>query len=133
MNTRRRPWSTIVGVVTCLAVAGVLAATAMGAFGAKNGAYAGRTSQGEAVSFTVKNDKVKHPKFTMQLGGCTVGPVTTTETAKIHNSGRFTVDMPGEDYFKGKFLSKKKVTGTAHLEPFSDCPGGTVSYTAHLQ
>ena len=106
----------------------ILKAGASGAFDARNGGYAGKTKQSLPVSFTVKNDKVKKPKFKIDLGGCTVTD-SSTATARISDRGKFKVDM-GSDYLKGKFVTRSKVKGSAHTEPYG-CPSGTVSYTAH--
>jgi hypothetical protein len=95
--------------------------------------YTGKTSQGRRVSFKVRGGRVVRPSFLVVHRGCGA-QVTFTGTDGISRRGRFSFGGSGGHYFKGKFVSRKKVRGRAAIK-VSDtaCRGGgvhAVSYTA---
>jgi hypothetical protein len=95
--------------------------------------YAGTTSQGHRVSFTVRKGSVRRPTFLVVHRGCGT-EVNFLGRSKIGRDRRFSFGGPPGHYFKGRFVSRKKVRGWAGIEVSdTSCPGRglhTVSYTA---
>ncbi len=100
-----------------------------GAVEPKSGAYSGKTSQGNDVSFTVQGNKVKNAEFTLQSGPCEGSFFFPGEIGKVNDKGKFSLSTSLAT-LRGKFVSKTKATGKATGE-FQSCPGGTmtVDYT----
>lgn len=128
-------------LISCAALAALLLALQPGAdlalagggVNPKGGSYKGPTAQGKQVSFSVGNDTVRTPKFTIRSGPCT-GTFTIFASDNVNNSGSFLIRGSGDTLFRGRFVSNTKVKGTATAE-FLGCPGGTktVAYTARRQ
>jgi hypothetical protein len=95
----------------------------------KGGSYSGKTGQDEQVSFNVKNGYVSNAEYTIRSSICS-GTFYIYDSDKVSKKGAFSITT-STNTLKGKFVTKKKVKGTAQAT-FSSCPGGTktVSFTA---
>ena len=125
-------------VVALVALALVYASAADAATSRK---YKGKTSQGNAIAFTIKGSSLKGLKFSITLTCSDGSTLTDTESgfqaSKIKN-GKFSDDQVGstdEVVIKGKRKSKgKKVTGTIKvtdkLSSTVTCGPTTVKFSA---
>jgi hypothetical protein len=146
------------GVVGLAAVAGLLApaANAASSVSPKGGFYKGLTDQGKAgakcpdakdpfgpgipcqVTFRLKKGVVKDATFGIAWPNCSTTFPLSPATGKVNSKGKFKV-TEGDSWLKGKFVTGKKVNGTASGQPvesaqFPGCDGTlTVSYTAKRQ
>jgi hypothetical protein len=125
-------------------LAAVLAAALLwvpAADAAKAHKYKGKTSQGKAITFTVKGKSLKSLKFVITLNCSDGSTLTDTESgfqATSIKSGKFSDDQVGttdEVILKGKLKSKgKRASGTLKVtDKFSstvNCGPTTVKFSA---
>jgi hypothetical protein len=116
--------------VAILAVAALLTLASLAlAATPRGGGYKGPTSQGKQVKFKVAGGRVVNPQFTIRSGPCT-GTFYMYTSDAVNGRGRFSLSS-GSTQFRGRFVTRRKATGTA-TATFQGCPGGTktVGYTA---
>ena len=102
-------------------------------FKPKAGNYEGKTAQGLAVSFKVRNGKIRKAEWSVSAGICTTTSFQSTSATKVSRKRKFSITS-GDNRLTGKFVNRRKVRGGATVD-FSDnylCPSviRTVKYTA---
>src|SRR3954454_23529007 len=125
-------------LATLLALAGSIVipgGTAAASVEPVDGPYEGKTEEGYAVSFDVRERAVFGLTFTVRWGFC--GPAAVHlngRSAEIDPDGRFLVDE-GQWNFHGTFVAPTEVEGTATFleHPLAGCPEDAAPYTARLR
>jgi hypothetical protein len=92
----------------------------------KNGLYRGTTTQGAAVSFRVRDGKVRNPSYRVSGGGC--GMRVTFPTPAPVLRGRFFFGERSSSFFSGRFFTRQKAAGVAAVDfAASACPSAGVA------
>jgi hypothetical protein len=123
--------------VAGLSALAVLAPTMSGAEGVLpvEGAYKGKTTQGQYVYFGVKEGAIVNPRYTVKWGSC--GKSTQhlrSGRTEIDEAGHFVRDS-GQTAIEGTFVTPTLVEGIALFRehPLAGCPEKAPRFKAHLR
>jgi len=99
------------------------------------GAYKGKTTQGLAVYFGVKEGSIVNPRYTVKWGSC--GRATQhlpSGRTEIDDAGHFVRDS-GQTAIEGTFVAPDLVEGIVLFRehPLAGCPEKAPRFKAHLR